>query len=122
LSIRPDIPGEYHVTFSSKGSDMAYRKRLFLNPIKDGAPAFIQAVADDSDNVTYLLGNYVLIIADCNRRVTLDFSLSNQYLRKRHLAKANRLVQVLTDFRDALAKEVTLIEKNRNRSTRSTRP
>ena len=90
---------------------MAYRKRLFLNPIQDGAPAFIQAVADDSDNGTYLLGNYVLIIADCDRRVTLEFSLSNKYLRKRNLAKANRLVEVLTDFRDSLAKEIALIEK-----------
>lgn len=90
---------------------MAYRKRLFLNPIKDGAPAFIQAVADDSDNGAYLLGNYVLIIADCDRRVTLEFSLANKYLRKRNLAKANRLVKVLTDFRDALAREIALIEK-----------
>ena len=91
---------------------MAYRKRLFLNPIQDGAPAFIQAVADDSDNGTYLLGTYVLIIADCDRRVTLDFSLSSKYLRKRNLAKANRLVEVLTDFRDALSREIALIEKS----------
>ena len=92
---------------------MAYRKRLFLNPIKDGAPAFIQAVADDSDNGTYLLGNYVLIIADCDRRVMLEFSLANKYLRKRNLAKANRLVEVLTDFRDALAREIALIERSK---------
>ena len=90
---------------------MAYRKRIFLNPISDGAPAFIQAVADSSDNGTYLLGTYVLIIADCDRRVTLDFSLSNKYLRKRNLAKANRLVQVVSEFRDALAKEIALIKK-----------
>lgn len=90
---------------------MAYRKRLFLNPVQDGAPAFIHAVADDSDNGEYVLGNYLLIIADCNRRVTLEFSLGNKYLRKRNLAKANRLVQVMTAFRDALAKEIAAIEK-----------
>ena len=92
---------------------MAYRKRIFLNPIQDGAPAFIHAVADDSGNGTYVLGNYVLIIADCNRRVTLEFSLANKYLRKQNLAKANRLVQVMTDFHNALAKEIAAIEKRK---------
>jgi hypothetical protein len=91
---------------------MAYRKRIFLNPIKDGAPAFIQAVADSSDNGSYLLGNYLLIIADCERRITLEFSLANKYLRKRNLAKATRLAQVVNQFRDALAKEIASIEKN----------
>lgn len=90
-----------------------YAKRVFLNPIKDGAPAFIQAVADSSDNGTYLLGTYVLIIADCDRRIALDFSLSNKYLRKRNLAKANRLVEVITAFRDALAEEIALIERSK---------
>ena len=36
---------------------MAYRKRVFLNPISISAPSFIQAVADSSDEGTYLLGN-----------------------------------------------------------------
>jgi hypothetical protein len=52
---------------------MACLKRVFLNPIKDGAPSFIQAVADDSDEGTYVLGNYLLIIADCERRIMLKF-------------------------------------------------
>ena len=51
-----------------------YRKRVFLNPISEGAPAFIQAVADSSDDGTYKLGNYLLIIADCERRIMLEFS------------------------------------------------
>lgn len=100
---------------------MAYRKRLFLNPIQDGAPTFIQAVADSSDNGTYLLGNYVLIIADCDRRVTLEFSLANKYLRKRNLAKADRLVQVVNDFRYALAKEIAAIEKANEPKTSKTK-
>lgn len=51
---------------------MAYRKRVFLNPISEGAPSFIQAVADSSDNGEDMLGNYLLIIADCD-----DASCSN---------------------------------------------
>ena len=48
---------------------MAYLKRVFLNPISEGAPSFIQAVADHSDEGTYVLGNYLLIIADCEHRM-----------------------------------------------------
>ena len=61
---------------------MTYRKRVFLNPISASAPSFIQAIADSSDEGTYELGNYTLIIADCNRRILLEFSLGNAYQRK----------------------------------------
>lgn len=90
---------------------MAYLKRVFLNPIADGAPSFIQAIAEDSDEGTYLLGNYLLIIADCERRVMLKFYVANPKARKQALAKINRLAQVVNDFRAALIKEIALIEK-----------
>ena len=89
---------------------MAYLKRVFLNPIKDGAPSFIQAVADDSDEGTYLLGNYLLIIADCDRRIMLHFHLSSPKARKQARAKIDRLVQVIGKFRNALIKELELID------------
>jgi hypothetical protein len=89
---------------------MAYRKRLFLNPIQDGAPAFIQAVADDSDNGSYLLGNYLLIIADCNRRVTLEFALSSKQARKQARAKIERFAAVVNAFREHVIKESELID------------
>ena len=56
---------------------MAYRKRVFLNPISLSAPSFIQAVAETSDEGTDSLGNYVLIIADCHRNIMLEFALAN---------------------------------------------
>ena len=90
---------------------MAYLKRVFLNPIKDGAPSFIQAVADDSDEGTYKIGNYLLIIADCHRRITLEFALSSKKARKQARAKADRLAQVVNDFRAALIREIELIDK-----------
>ena len=89
---------------------MAYRKRAFLNPISISAPSFIQAVADSSDEGTYLLGNYVLIIADCNRRIMLEFCLANATQRKMSLAKIDRLVKVVNEFRDAVYAEAKLIE------------
>jgi hypothetical protein len=90
---------------------MAYRKRVFLNPISLSAPSFIQAVADSSDEGTYLLGSYVLIIADCRRNIMLEFSLASEKQRKASLAKIDKLAQVVNEFRDAVHAEATLIEK-----------
>ena len=89
---------------------MAYLKRVFLNPIKEGAPSFIQAVADSSDEGTYLLGNYLLIIADCDRRIMLHFHVSSPKARRQARAKIDRLVQVVSNFRNALIKELELID------------
>ena len=90
---------------------MAYRKRVFLNPISLSAPSFIQAVADSSDEGTYLLGSYILIIADCNRRIMLEFSLANATQRKASLDKIDRLLRVVNEFSEALRAEAELIEK-----------
>jgi len=90
---------------------MAYLKRVFLNPIKDGAPSFIQAVADDSDEGTYLLGTYLLIIADCEHRIMLKFPVGNAKARKKTRAKVDLLAQVVNGFRAALIREIDLIEK-----------
>jgi hypothetical protein len=89
---------------------MTYRKRVFLNPISISAPSFIQAVADSSDEGTYTLGNYMLIIADCNRRIMLEFCLANAHQRKMSLAKIDRLLKVVNEFRDAVHAEAKLID------------
>ena len=94
---------------------MAYRKRVFLNPISISAPSFIQAVADSSDEGTYKLGNYVLIIADCHRNIMLEFALTNEKHRKASLEKIDKLVKVVNEFRDAVYAEAQLIEKNYGR-------
>ena len=90
---------------------MAYRKRVFLNPISPSAPSFIQAVADSSDEGTCLLGSYVLIIADCHRTIMLEFSLGNAKQRKISLDKIDRLVKVVNEFREAVHAEAKLIEE-----------
>ena len=90
---------------------MAYLKRVFLNPISEGAPSFIQAVADGSDEGTYLLGNYLLIIADCDRRIMLHFHVSSPKARKQARAKVDRLAQVVNNFRANLLREIELIDK-----------
>jgi hypothetical protein len=90
---------------------MAYRKRVFLNPISISAPSFIQAVADSSYEGSDSLGNYMLIIADCNRRIMLEFCLANANQRKMSLAKIDRLAKVVNEFREVVHAEAKLIEK-----------
>ena len=90
---------------------MAYLKRVFLNPISEGAPSFIQAVADSSDEGTYLLGNYLLIIADCDRRIMLKFHVGSPKARRQARAKIDRLAQVVNDYRAALLNEIELIDR-----------
>src|SRR5688500_20201012 len=90
---------------------MAYLKRVFLNPISEGAPSFIQAVADDSDEGTYLLGNYLLIIADCERRIMLHFPLTSKKARQQARAKVDRLAAIVNGFREHMIKETELIDK-----------
>jgi hypothetical protein len=119
--VRPDEPGDNHVTVSSEVPNMkAYRKRIFLNPISEGAPAFIQAVADSSDDGTYKLGNYLLIIADCNRRITLEFALSSKLARKKARAKVDRFAAVVNEFRKRMIIELESID-NGERTTRKAR-
>ena len=90
---------------------MAYRKRVFLNPPSTGLTSFIQATAESSFNGEDALANYVLIIADCNRRIMLEFALSSAYMRKHSLAKIDRLAKVVNEFREAVHAEAELIEK-----------
>jgi hypothetical protein len=97
---------------------MAYLKRVFLNPIKEGAPSFIQAVADSSDEGTYILGTYILIIADCDRRIMLHFHVSSPKARRLARAKIDKLAQVINDYRAALIREIELIDKAAAKSGR----
>jgi len=53
----------------------------------------------------------MLTIADCRRRVQIEFFLGTKRERQRSLAKINLLINVLMRFRNALAKEIALIEK-----------
>jgi len=87
------------------------RKRLFLNPISTGHTSFILAEAESSQGGAYKWGHYMLTLADCRHRILLEFVLGSKRQRRLSLAKINLLIDVLTQFRDALVKESALIEK-----------
>lgn len=88
-----------------------YRKRVFLSPVSTGFTSYIYAEAESSDNGEYKQGNYMLWIADCTRRIEIEFFLGTPRHRRQSLKKINLLLQVLTDFKTALEKESKLIDE-----------
>ena len=59
------------------------------------------------------MGHYMLTMADCRRRIQFEFFLGTKRARRISLAKINLLIDILTAFRDALTKEIALIEKSK---------
>ena len=90
----------------------SYRKRQFLNPIDTEHNSYICVICESSDGGTYALGTNLVSIADCRRVIQLEFPLCHSYDRRQSLAKADLLIRVLTDFRDALSKESKLIAQS----------
>jgi hypothetical protein len=54
----------------------------------------------------------MVIIADCKRAIHFEFFLGTKKARI-SLAKIDLLIDVFTQFRDALCKEIALIEKTK---------
>jgi len=89
----------------------SFRKRVFLNPISTGQTSYILAEVESSRSGEYKWGHCMLTIADCRRRIQLEFFLGTRQTRRISLRKIDLLISVLTKFRAALAKEIALLEK-----------
>ena len=89
----------------------SFRKRAFLDSISTNHTSYILALVESSNDGEYKWGTNMLHIADCQRQIQLEFFLGNKRDRQLSLRKINLLIDVLTDFRSALAKEIALIEK-----------
>ena len=87
------------------------RKRVFLNPASTGTTSFLFAEVESSCGGEYKWGHYMLTLADCRHRIQLEFFIGTKTARRISLRKINLLIDVLTQFRDALQKEIALIEK-----------
>lgn len=104
---------------SRKRSVFTLRKRLFLNPISTGYSSFILAEVESSQDGAYKWGNYLLTLADCKRIIQYEFFLGTKEARRIALRKINLLIDVLTQFRDALQKEIALIDKGESRGNKA---
>lgn len=90
-----------------------FRKRSFLNPVSANKTSYIFAHVESSHNGSYRWGDNLIFIADCHRVTQLEFPLTTAQARRISLAKINLLIDVLTSFRDALIREIALIEKGK---------
>jgi hypothetical protein len=88
--------------------NMVYSDRQFLNqPGYNGMANIIANIErvkyDNSKFPEYLSIDFG--IADCTRQITLTFDCDTPEERQNSLYKANKMVEMLTNFRDALASE-----------------
>src|SRR5215217_6878323 len=81
------------------------RKRMFLASVSSGTTSYILAEVESSRGGEYKWGHYMLTIADCRRRIQLEFFLGTVRARRESLRKLDLLLNVLGSFRNALIAE-----------------
>src|SRR6185369_3558726 len=86
-----------------------FRKRVFLASVSSGTTSFILAEVESSRDGEYKWGHYMLTIADCRRRIQLEFFLGTVRARRESLRKLDLMLKVLGSFRTALLKEAQAI-------------
>ena len=88
-----------------------YRKRVFLASISTGHTSYILSEAESSRGGEYKWGHYMLTMADCRRRIQLEFFLGTIRSRRESLRKIDLLIKHLEQFRTALRTEAGLIHQ-----------
>src|ERR1041384_7171586 len=88
-----------------------YRKRVFLASISTGHTSYILSEAESSRGGEYKWGHYMLTLADCRRRIQLEFFIGTLRARRESLRKIDLLIERLEQFRTSLQREVSLIEQ-----------
>jgi hypothetical protein len=86
-----------------------FRKRVFLASASTGHTSYIMAEVESSRGGEYKWGHCMLTIADCRRRIQLEFFLGTLRGRRESLRKLDLLLKVLGSFRSALVAEAQLI-------------
>jgi hypothetical protein len=92
-------------------SHFRYYKRTFLAHAASNINSYIIAEVEASKAGTYRLGTNMLTIADCNKQIELEFSLGSSRARRRSLARAELLADLINGFRDSLREEANRIEQ-----------
>jgi len=96
-----------------------FRKRVFLASISTGHTSFILAEVESSRGGENKWGHCMLTIADCRRRIQLEFFLGTVRARRESLRKLDLLLNVLGSFRNALLAEARAITEAERAARRS---
>ena len=86
-----------------------YRKRTFLASVTTGQASYILTEVESSRGGDYKWGTCMVTIADCRRRIQLEFFLGTVRARRESLRKLDLLLKVLGSFRKVLLAEAQLI-------------
>jgi len=86
-----------------------FRKRVFLASISTGYTSYILAEVESSRGGENKWGHCMLTIADCRRRIQLEFFLGSVRARRESLRKLDLLLNVLGSFRKVLLAEANAI-------------
>ena len=92
-------------------STFGYRKRVFLASISTGHTSYILTEVESSRGGEYKWGHCMLTMADCRRRIQLEFFLGTLRARRESLRKSDLLMKQLEQFRTALRTEAGRIEQ-----------
>jgi len=111
-----------------KKEDVIYSRREFLN--LEGQESMANIVANivktewgKNDELRRDV-ELTLDIADCDRKIRLALYLDSDYNRENALNKVDTLIDVLTDFRDAIEREAkyqSRLEKKRDKRDAETK-
>jgi uncharacterized protein (DUF433 family) len=91
-------------------SNFSFRKRVFLLPASTDCTLYIHAIVQSSHNGEYRWEANVLYIADCGRKIEIDFVVGNKRQGRLAPRKINLIMSMLLSLREALAQEIALIE------------
>jgi hypothetical protein len=92
------------------------QRREFLN-IFTNWRAYVIASVEDTSGAAICCGEHRddskvhFEIASCHEDIELHFSLATRAERENSLHKANKLAEVINEFRDAIEKEIGIIEE-----------
>lgn len=99
--------------------NLFYRKRTFLASVSTGHTSYILTEVESSRGGEYKWGHYMVTIADCRRRIQLEFFLGTVRARRESLRKLDLLLKVLSSFRKVLLNEAQLITEYERAEKRS---
>ena len=92
-------------------SIFGYRKRVFLASVSTGHTSYILTEVESSRGGEYKWGHCMLTMADCRRRIQLEFFLGTLRARRESLRKIDLLMNQLEQFRAVVRTEAGLIEQ-----------
>ncbi len=92
------------------------QRREFLNKYTTWRAYVIASVEDSSERLQccddHAEDSRVFFeIASCSQEIELHFSLATEADRENSLHKANKLAEIVSEFRDAIEKEISIIEE-----------